>query len=229
MGNQRAKEALYDGFAGVAKAMASGRRLEVIDLLAQAERSVDEIAKQTGQSVANTSHHLRALARAGLVRSRRDGTRIIYALTSDEVWRLWEALRTLGAAQVAEIERLAAAYIGDRSGLEPVSREELARRLRRGDVLVLDVRPNAEYAAGHIRGATSMPLVDLKRRMRSLGSEREIVAYCRGPYCVFADEAVRSLVRRGFRARRLEDGWPQWRLAGLPTASLTELRSGSTQ
>lgn len=216
MGTRAQKDALYDGFALVAKALASGRRAEIVDVLAQAPRSVEQIAGEIGQSVANTSHHLRVLARAGMLASRREGARVIYGLASERVGDLWRAMRDVGAAQVAEVERLARAYLGHRDGLEPVAREELARRMRRGDVTVIDVRPEAEFAAGHIAGARSLPLTELARRLKGIPKGREIVAYCRGPYCVYADDAVRLLRRRGFRARRLEEGFPEWADAGLP-------------
>src|SRR4051812_26474528 len=153
VGNRVAKDALFEGFAAVAKALASGRRTEIVDVLAQGERSVEEIAEEIGQTIANTSHHLRAMARAGVLTTRRDGTRIFYALASERVAELWSALRDVAAEHVAGLEKLAAAYLGDRDGLEVIDRDELARRLKRGEVLVLDVRPEAEYAAGHIAGA----------------------------------------------------------------------------
>ena len=213
-----AKDALYEGFADVAKALASGRRAEIVDLLAQGERSVEEVAAEIGQSVANTSHHLRALAQAGLVTTRRDGTRIYYALSSVQVAELWSALRDVAAEHVAGLDRLASAYMGDRRGIDVVDRAELAARLKRREVLVLDVRPTNEYAAGHITGARSVPITELRRHLRALPKNAEIVAYCRGPYCVYADDAVRELNRRGFRARRLIDGFPEWQRAGLPVA-----------
>jgi rhodanese-related sulfurtransferase len=219
VGDRAAKDALYEAFAEVGRALASGRRAEIVDLLAQGERSVEEVAAEIGQSVANTSHHLRALARAGLVVSRRSGTRVLYRLAGERVEDLWAAVRAVAVAHVAGLERLAGAYLGDRAGLEPVSRSELRRRLSSGDVTVIDVRPSAEYRAGHIPGAVSVPLPELRRRLRSLPREREVVAYCRGPFCVYADEAVRLLRRRGFAARRLEDGFPEWRRAGLPVAA----------
>ena len=219
MGNRVAKDALFEGFAEVAKALASGRRAEIVDLLAQGERSVEEIAGELGQSVANTSHHLRALARAGLLTTRRDGTRIYYALAGDRVGTLWSALRDVAIDHVAGIERLADAYLGDRDGVEVIDRKELAARLKRREVVVLDVRPAAEYAAGHIAGARSVPIGELRRRMRALPSDAEVVAYCRGPYCVYADDAVRELNKKGFRAKRLTDGFPEWRRAGLPVAA----------
>jgi rhodanese-related sulfurtransferase/DNA-binding transcriptional ArsR family regulator len=216
MGDRGAKVALFDGLAEVAKALASGRRAEIVDLLAQGERSVDEVASEIDQSVANTSHHLRALARAGLLTTRRDGTRIYYALASDRVAALWAAMREVAEAHVAGIERLAAAYLGDRDGIEVVSRKELAARLKWGEVVVLDVRPAAEYGAGHITGSRSVPIAELRRHLDALSPEAEVVAYCRGPYCVYADEAVRELRRHGYAASRLEDGFPEWKRAGLP-------------
>jgi rhodanese-related sulfurtransferase/predicted transcriptional regulator len=219
MGDRAAKDALYDGLAEVAKALASGRRSEIVDLLAQAERSVEEISDEIGQTVANTSHHLRAMSRAGLVTTRRDGTRIFYRLASDRVAELWAALRDVAGEHVAGLERLAGAYLGDRDGVDVVDRAELAARLKRREVLVLDVRPAAEYAAGHIAGARSVPIAELRRQLRALPKGGEVVAYCRGPYCVYADDAVRELNRRGFRARRLIDGFPEWKRAGLPVAA----------
>ena len=217
MGDRAAKEALFDAFAEVAKALASGRRAEIVDVLAQGERSVEQIAAEIDQSVANTSHHLRAMARAGVLRTRREGTRIVYMLASDRIGDVWAAMRDVAAEHVAGINELADAYVGDRSALEPVSRRELEARLKAGDIVVLDVRPAVEYEAGHIPGARSVPVSEL-RRLRSLAKETEIVAYCRGPYCVYADEAVRQLRRRGFAAKRLEDGYPEWKRAGLPIA-----------
>jgi rhodanese-related sulfurtransferase/DNA-binding HxlR family transcriptional regulator len=216
MGDREAKDELFDGFAQVAKALSNGRRAEIIDVLAQGERHVEELASEIHQSIANTSFHLRALAGAGLVTTRRDGTRIYYRLTSDRVAELWRSLRDVAATHIAELDDLAAAYLGDRDALDEISRDELVRRLRDGDVIVLDVRPSPEYAAGHIAGARSIPIGDLKRQLKTLPDDVEVVAYCRGPYCVYADEAVRLLRRRGRSARRLEDGYPEWRHAALP-------------
>jgi rhodanese-related sulfurtransferase len=218
MGDRAAKDALYEAFAEVAKAMSSGRRAEIVDVLAQGERSVEEIATELDQSVANASHHLRAMARAGLVTTRREGTRIFYGLASDRVAELWSALRDVAGEHVAGLERLASAYLGDRDGIDVVDRDELASRLKRREVLVLDVRPEAEYEAGHIAGARSVPITELRRQLRVLPKDAEVVAYCRGPYCVYADDAVRELNRKGFRARRLIDGFPEWKRAGLPVA-----------
>ncbi len=219
MGDRAAKDALFDGFAQVAKALASGRRAEIVDVLAQGERSVEELSEEIGQSVANTSHHLRAMFRAGLLTTRRDGTRIFYALASERVGELWSALRDVAAEHVAGLDQLAGAYLGERDGVDVVDRKELAARLKRGEVLVLDVRPPAEYAAGHIAGARPVPITELRRHLRALPSDGEVIAYCRGPYCVYADDAVRELNRKGFRARRLIDGFPEWKRAGLPVAA----------
>lgn len=219
MGDRASKDALYAGLAEVAKALASGRRAEVVDVLAQGERSVDEIAAEIDQSAANTSHHLRAMARAGLVTTRRDGTRIFYALSSERVAELWAALRDVATDHVAGLERLVGAYLGGRDGIDVVDRDELARRLQQGEVVVLDVRPTVEYSAGHIAGARSTPIHELRRHLRALPKDTEVVAYCRGPICVYADDAVRELNRKGFRACRLIDGFPEWKRAGLPVAA----------
>jgi rhodanese-related sulfurtransferase/predicted transcriptional regulator len=216
MGDRETKTALFDEFARAAKALASGRRIELLDVLANGERTVEALAGQVGLSTANTSQHLQVLRQAGLVTGRRQGTRISYRLADPDVFRLWQALRSLAASRLAEVERLATAYLGARDQLEPVTRQELARRLQDGDsVVVLDVRPVAEYAAGHLPGAVSVPVDELRRRLAELPADREIVAYCRGPYCAFAHEAVAMLREEGFSARRLEDGLPEWRAAGL--------------
>jgi rhodanese-related sulfurtransferase len=220
--SRAAKDALFAAFAEVAKALSSGRRTEIIDVLAQGERSVDEIAHEIDQSVANTSHHLQALVQAGLLTRRRDGTRIIYSIASDRVCELWGALRDVAVTHVAGIERLTDAYLGDRDDIETMTRRELASRLRRRDVVVIDVRPRSEYAAGHIPGARSMPPDEVRSRLRELSRDADVVAYCRGPFCVYADDAVRALRRRGFSARRLEDGFPEWQRAGLAVATGTE-------
>jgi rhodanese-related sulfurtransferase/predicted transcriptional regulator len=217
--DRAAKDALFDGLAGVARALGNGRRAEIVDLLAQAERSVEEIAAELGQSVANTSQHLQQLLRAGLVRTRRDGNRIYYSLAGDRVIELWQVIREVAAEHVEELDQLAAAYLGDRSELEVMTRDQLAGRLRAGDVVVLDVRPEPEFRAGHIAGAVSVPVAELGRRLRKVPKGRQVVAYCRGHYCVYADDAVRTLRRRGYPAARLEDGYPEWARAGLPVQS----------
>lgn len=218
MSDRVAKDALFDAFASVAHALGSGRRAEIVDVLAQGERSVDEVASEIGQSLANTSHHLRVLARAGLVRSRREGVRVVYRLASDRVAELWAAVREVAARHVAEVAVLSAEYLGDRGDIEHVSAAELAKRLARGEVVVLDVRPEPEYRAGHIAGARSAPVDGLEMQADALAGHGEVVAYCRGPYCVYADDAVRILRARGVRARRLDSGFPEWRRAGLPVA-----------
>jgi rhodanese-related sulfurtransferase len=216
MANGTAKIALFDAFASVAQALGSGRRAEIVDLLAQGERSVEGIANEISQSVANTSQHLHVLARAGLVRSRREGTRVFYRLASERVGDLWAAVRDVAVRHVAEVNQLADEYLGERDVVEHVSAEELQERLARGDVVVLDVRPEPEYRAGHIPGARSVPLAALASLEPKLPRRRQIVAYCRGPYCVYADDAVRLLQGRGLKARRLDVGFPEWRRAGLP-------------
>jgi len=211
-----AKAALFDALASVAQALGSGRRAEIVDLLAQGERPVEEIAGEISQSTANTSQHLQVLARAGLLRSRREGTRVFYRLASERVGELWAAVRDVAVRHVAEVGVFADEYLGERDGVEHLSAAELEQRLARGDVVVLDVRPETEYRAGHIAGARSAPLPLLADLAEKLPRRREIVAYCRGPYCVYADDAVRLLRERGLKARRLDVGFPEWRRAGLP-------------
>ncbi|MFO7960489.1 MAG: metalloregulator ArsR/SmtB family transcription factor [Nitriliruptoraceae bacterium] len=208
-----AKDALFDGFATIARALSSGRRAEIIELLAQGERTVDEIAAELGQSLANTSHHLRTLARAGLVVSRRAGTHVHYRLASEQVLELWWVLRTVAAAQVDGLDDLAAGYLGEREQIPSISREELLARLDTEEVVIVDVRPAAEYRAGHLPGSISIP-PDRLELLDDLPADRDIVAYCRGPYCVYADDAVRRLRQQGRRAARLEDGLPEWRHDG---------------
>ena len=218
IGTRQAKDALFDGFAAVAGALASGRRAEIVELLAQGERTVEQIAAAIDQSVANTSHHLRTLARAGLVASRREGTYVHYALASPRVYDLLAALRDVASAHLDGLDDLARAYLGDREQLEAVTRDELRRRLASGNVTVVDVRPRPEFDAGHIAGAISVPLADLEEALDRLDDGRSIVAYCRGPYCVYADQAVNVLRRHGRDARRLEEGFPEWVRAGGATS-----------
>jgi rhodanese-related sulfurtransferase len=216
MADRAAKDALFSAFASVGKALGNGHRAEIVDVLAQGERSVEELAGEIGQSVANTSHHLRLLSESGLLRTRRTGTRVFYRLAGERVGELWSALRDVAVEHVAAIEVLADEYMGDRNMVERITASELAARLAEGRVVVLDVRPEAEYAAGHIVGARSAPLDDLPDLVGSLAGG-EVIAYCRGPYCVYADDAVRLLQRRGIAARRLDTGFPEWRRAGLPS------------
>lgn len=217
MGDRAAKDALYDGFATMAKAMGNGRRAELIDVLAQGERPVEELAAELGQSVANTSQHLRHLAHAGLVIGRRQGSNVIYALADPAVGEAWRTLRDLAVDRLAQVDRLVRAYVGDRAALDTIGRAELAERLHSDGVVVLDVRPAPEFRAGHIPGAWPIPADELERRLAELpDTAAEVVAYCRGPFCVYADDAVRLLTAQGRRSRRLEDGFPEWAAAGLP-------------
>ena len=213
------KNELYDQFARLAKAMASGRRLELIDLLAQGPRTVESLAGEIEQSVANTSQHLQVLRQARLVETTRRGYHIHYRLADDSVLRLWTALRVAGEARLAEIGSLVQTFISDRGALQPVSQDELRRRLKRRDVIILDVRPASEYNSGHIAGAHSIPIRELNSRLRELPKSRRIVAYCRGPFCVFADEAVVRLRARGYKASLLQGGFPEWKLRGFPVAA----------
>jgi rhodanese-related sulfurtransferase len=206
----RRKDAVFEAIAVMGKAFGSPRRLELIDLLAQGSRSVDELASASGQSSANTSQHLQALHAAGLVTRQRDGLRVRYALAGDDVLTLWLALREASATRLAEVQRAARAYLGD--DVEAIGRDELIARMARGDVVLVDVRPAKEFEAGHIDGARSIPIDELERRLEELPSDREVVAYCRGPFCAYAHEAVRTLRWEGRSARRLEEGWPEWRL-----------------
>jgi rhodanese-related sulfurtransferase/DNA-binding HxlR family transcriptional regulator len=208
----RPKDALFEAIALTGKAFASPRRLELIDLLAQGARSVDELARLSGQSSANTSQHLQALHAAGLVTRRRDGLRVRYALAGDDVLALWLALREASATRLAEVQRAAREYLGDE--VEAIGSEELVARMARGDVVLVDVRPLEEFEAGHIDGALSIPIKELKRRLDELPGDREVVAYCRGPFCAYAHDAVRRLEDAGRKAKRLDIGWPEWRLAG---------------
>ena len=210
------KNALFEAIALMGKGFASPVRLELLDLLAQAPHTVQELARASGQSVANTSQHLQALQAAGLVSRRREGTSVRYALAGEDVLQLWLALRDASAARLAEVERAAHQYLGEE--VEAIGREELIARLSSGDAVLIDVRPAEEYAAGHISGARSIPIDELERRLAELPADREVIAYCRGPFCAYAHEAVRLLQADGRRARRLEEGWPEWRLAGAPPA-----------
>ncbi len=210
MDRRSAKDALFEAIAVTGKALASPRRLELLDLLAQGSRTVDQLARASGQSLANASQHLQALHAAGLVTRTREGTSVRYALAGDEALRLWLTLRDAAASQLAEVERAARDYLGE--DVEAISREELRGRLARGEAVLVDVRPAQEFAAGHIDGARSIPHDELDRRLAELPADREIVAYCRGPFCAYAHEAVRTLRASGRTASRLHDGWPEWRL-----------------
>jgi rhodanese-related sulfurtransferase/DNA-binding transcriptional ArsR family regulator len=210
------KDRLYALYARIGKALASPQRLEILELLAQGERTVDSLATEMGQSLANISQHLQALRQASLVESRKDGLFVSYRLSHPSVFGLSTAIRTAAEHQLAELERLVRDHFGDRSDVEPVEMHELLKRARSRTVVVLDTRPPNEYAAGHIAGAISIPVDDLQRRLRQLPKDKEYVAYCRGPYCVYADRAVEVLRSHGRRARRLREGFPEWRAAGFP-------------
>jgi rhodanese-related sulfurtransferase/DNA-binding transcriptional ArsR family regulator len=214
--NRRFKDQVYDQFERIGKALASRRRLELLEVLAQGDRPVEELASETAMTVANASQHLQVLRRARLVETRQEGKHVFYSLADDRVFTLLQALRGVAETRLAEIEQITRDFLGDRDGLDPVRMGELFDRLRTGDVIVLDVRPPEEYESGHIAGARSMPLDELEARLAELPSDADVVAYCRGPYCVLAVEAVERLRQRGRPARRLDLGFPDWQAAGLP-------------
>jgi rhodanese-related sulfurtransferase/DNA-binding transcriptional ArsR family regulator len=215
------KDRLYDQLARIARGLDSPRRLEMLEVLAQGERSVEDLAAHTGLSLANASRHLQVLRGARLVEARKDGLRVYYRLAEPQVYDAVRAVRALAARRLAEIDALVRTYLKSRDELEAVPREELLRRAREGSVVVIDVRPPEEYRAGHIEGALSVPLDRLERRIRELPARKEVVAYCRGPYCLMAYQAVEKLRAKGRRARRLVEGLPEWRAAGLPVETGT--------
>jgi rhodanese-related sulfurtransferase/predicted transcriptional regulator len=217
MASRQTKDALFEAIAVMGKAFASPRRLELIDLLAQGPRSVEELARASGQSTANASQHLQALHASGVVTRERDGTRVRYALAGPDIVQLWLELRDASATRLAEVERAARNYLGD--DVEAISRDELRKRLRRNDVVLVDVRPAEEFHAGHIDGALSIPLDELDERLAELPGDSEIVAYCRGEFCAYAHEAVRALRAASRSARRLDGGWPEWQLANQTEAT----------
>lgn len=216
MSSQHPKRLIFDQFAAVARSLGSAHRLELLELLAQTARGVEELAGLSGLTVANASQHLQQLRRSGLVEARREGKRVIYTLADSEVLALLGSLRRVTERNVGAVEKVLNSYFRERDSLEPVSRKELLHRMRDGLVTVIDTRPAKEFAAGHLPGALNLPLGELKRRLRELPREQEIVAYCRGQYCVLSYEAVAELRRRGFKAFRLEEGYPEWKAAGLP-------------
>lgn len=218
MDGREAKDRLYETFARTAKAVASPKRVELLELLAQGEHAVETLARATGMSVTNTSAHLQVLRNAQLVETRKDATKVFYRLGGDEVAMFLASLRNLARARVAEVDRVVRDYFTARDALEPVSRFELAERAANGDLVILDVRPAAEFAAGHIPGALSVPLDQLDAAISRLPKRTQVVAYCRGPYCILAPLAVERLRAKGYQARRLADGMPEWRLAGMPVA-----------
>jgi rhodanese-related sulfurtransferase/biotin operon repressor len=210
------KKRLFEHFARVAKAMASANRLELIEALAQGERSVDALAQASGMSMANTSHHLQILRDSGLAVSRKDGLQVFYRLTDDAIPAVLAGIRGIAERHLAEVERIVRESFESRDSLTPVRRDELLGLVRSGEAMVIDVRPPAEYDAGHIEGAINIPLESLPERLSKLPQDQEIVAYCRGPYCMLAFEAVERLRQHGYRARRLEDGFPEWKVDHLP-------------
>ncbi|MGH7987665.1 MAG: ArsR/SmtB family transcription factor [Candidatus Binataceae bacterium] len=216
MSSENPKRAMFELFAAVARTIGSARRLELLELLAQTERSVEQLAGLSGLTIANASQHLQQLRRAGLVEARRDGKRVLYRLAAGDIIALLGALRRLTERNVGSVEKVLNSYFRQRDSLEAVSRKELLRRMRDGLVTVIDSRPADEFAAGHLPGALNVPLRELKRRLRELPRDQAIVAYCRGAYCVLSYEAVAELRKRGFKAFRLEEGYPEWRAAGLP-------------
>ena len=218
MSSQTPKRAMFEHLAGVARSLGSAHRLELLELLAQTERSVEELAGLSGLTIANASQHLQQLRRFGVVEARREGKRVIYKLADPEVVVLLGALSRVTQRNVGAVEKVLNSYFRERDNLEPVSRKELLRRMRDGLVTLIDTRPEEEFSAGHLPGAINLPLSELKRRLRELPRDQEIVAYCRGPYCVYADEAVALLRARGFAATRYDEGYPEWAAAGLPVA-----------
>ncbi len=223
MSSAEAKRAVFSAFAEVAKALGHRHRLEILEQLAQGERSVETLAERVGLSVANASQRLRMMRRAGLLASRREGKRIFYRLSNSSALEAGAALQRVAERDLAEVREVIAGYFHQRDALEPVTRAELSRRVNDGVVTVLDVRPSDEFEAGHLPRAINIPLRELSRRLREIPKSREIVAYCRGPYCVLAFEAVAKLRERGFKARRLEDGYPEWKAAGMPVEARAEV------
>jgi rhodanese-related sulfurtransferase len=220
------KDQLFEQFARIGRGLGNGRRLELLEMLAQRERTVEELAAESEMSVANTSQHLKALREARLVEVRREGLYARYRLANDQVFALWQALRDLGTSRLAEIRQIVETYLTDRERLRGITCEELNRRLKDRSVVLLDVRPEKEYQAGHVAGARSIPLTELKARLKDLPKRKEIVAYCRGPYCVFADEAVALLRSHGRKATRLETGFPDWKARGLPVEAAPSAAQG---
>tara|TARA_R110002167_G_scaffold51814_10_gene149969 strand:- start:2050 stop:2712 length:663 start_codon:yes stop_codon:yes gene_type:complete len=213
------KKALFEQIAQIAKAMSSGNRLEMLEFLAQCEYSVEDLSKVVGLSVANTSHHLQQLRHAGLVTTRKEGQRVFYRLNGDDVIELVGSLRQVAERHSAEMQQLVNTYLTAKDDMEALPRDELMQRAKEGSATVLDVRPPGEYAAGHLPGAVNVPLAELEKHLAEFDPKQEIVAYCRGPYCVLAFEAVKLLRGKGFRVRRLQDGYPEWKSAGLPVES----------
>lgn len=219
MAHRELKDPLYAQFARIGHAVSSPKRLELLDLLSQGEKTVETLAEQSSMPLKNTSAHLRVLRQARLVDTRRDATYVHYRLASEDVFRFLRELQAVARSRLAEVEQVARLYIDDRDEMEPVSLDQLRRRMREGDVTVIDVRPEEEFRSGHIPGAFSIPVAQLKRRLSEIPKKREVVAYCRGPYCVYSVEAVGILRKHGYRARRADEGLPDWRARSLPVAA----------
>ena len=219
------KDQLFEQFARIGKCLSNGRRLEILELLAQRPRTVEDLAAETNLSIANASQHLQVLRRCNLVNVKREGLYAIYRLANEDVLDICLSMRRLAEKHLSDVDRLVRSYLASRENLEPISCEELRRKFKEKNVFVLDVRPVEEYRAGHIAGARSIPLAELKARLKEIPRKQEIVAYCRGPYCVFADEAVSILTSRGYRAVRLRDGYPEWKTQRLPVAAEAETRA----
>jgi len=219
MSSSNFKQDLFAQFARVGKALSHANRLELLEFIAQGERSVDELSKVSGLTVANTSQHLQHLRQAGLVISRKQGLKVFYQLSGEDVVKLLDLVREVAERHIAEVDRLIDTYLTVKDDLEPIPREELIERVKHGLVTVLDVRPVEEYQAGHVPGAVNVPLSELESHLKNLDKDQEVVAYCRGPHCILAFEAVAKCREKGLNAHRLEDGFPEWKLAGLPVES----------
>lgn len=220
------KDQLYEQFARISRALGSAHRLELIDVLAQGERTVEELAQETSMSIASTSQHLQTLRAAQLVEVRREGTYAYYRLANERVFEVWQILRDLGETQLAEIERIVESFLTERQAFEAINIDELQHRIGDGNIVLLDVRPEEEYSAGHIPSARSIPVQELEFRLGEIPAHQDIIAYCRGPYCVFADEAISILHNHGFTAQRLTEGLPDWRARGLPVESTADENGG---
>ena len=216
MSRESFKRDLFSQFARVGKALSNGNRLELLEFLAQGERNVDELARVSGITVANTSQHLQQLRQSGLVISRKEGLKVFYSISGDDVVALLDALRVVADRHVAEVKRLVQTYLTVKDDLEPIPRDELINRIKEGSVVVLDVRPSEEYSSGHVPGAVNVPLNELEEYLQKLDTTHEVIAYCRGPHCILAFDAVAKLREKGLQARRMEDGFPEWKISGLP-------------
>lgn len=229
MGSHKIKDRIYEQFSRIGKAIASPQRIEIVDLLAQGERTVEGVANELAVPIANASHHLQALRAARLVEARKEGTFVYYRLADADVFDLIRIIRALAEHHLAEVDRIVQTYFDSRDEFEPVGRDELLKRVRTGEVILLDVRPSEEYRSGHIKGAISVPVEQIEQRLADLPADKKIVAYCRGPYCIMAVQAVQTLRAHGRAARRLVDGFPEWRAAGLPIETTQDSTQANTK